>query len=143
MIKTIKKIDLQGNEVWQEVVVCNRCKKVLEPTDFVYETKWTAWHPVKMEPNRAYGFNQGSNPVKHICENCKKKVEDFLEGKEIKDKEENDKPRLTTFAERVQYMVKDLRKESTPALKEFRGSFMCSVESAAAIDLILKERKVL
>ena len=143
MIKTIKKIDLQGNEVWQEVVICNCCKKVLEPTDFVYETKWTAWHPVKIEYNCVYGFNQDSNPVKHICENCKKKVEDFLEGKEIKDKEENDKPRLTTFAERVQYMVKDLRKESTPALKEFRGSFMCSVESAAAIDLILKERKVL
>lgn len=80
MIKIIKKIDLQGNEVWQEVIVCNRCKKVLEPTDFVYETKWTAWHPVEMEAGCAYGFRADSNPVKHICEKCQEKVEKFLNG---------------------------------------------------------------
>lgn len=143
MIKTIKKIDLQGNEVWQDVIICNRCKKVLEPTDFVYETKWTAWHPVKIESDCAYGFGQSSNSVKHICEDCKKKVEDFLEGKEIKDKEKNNKPRLTTFAERVQDRVEGLKNESTAALKELRHSILCSVETGAAIDLILKERKVL
>ena len=139
MIKTIKKIDLQGNEVWQEVIVCNRCKRTLESEDFVYETKWTAWHPVKMKPNCAYGLDSDSNPVKHIYEDCKKKVEDFLEGKDIN--EENNKSHLTTFRERVQDIAKDLRDEPTHVLKEFRHSFMCSVETAAAIDLILKERK--
>ena len=83
MIKTIKKIDLQGNETWQEVIECNCCKKILEPTDFVYETKWTSWHPVKIEPNTAYGFSQGTNPVKHICEDCKKKVDAFLNGEYV------------------------------------------------------------
>ena len=80
MIKTIKKIDLQGNEVWQEVCVCNRCKKELSPSDFVYETKWTGWHPVKIQPGMAYGFNAGSNQVKHICEACQPEVEAFLNG---------------------------------------------------------------
>lgn len=83
MIKTIKKIDIHGNETWQEVCVCNRCKKTLEPTDFVYETKWTGWHCVKMEPGVAYGFGQGSNPVKHICEDCQKELESFLEGEDL------------------------------------------------------------
>ena len=121
MIKTIKKIDLQGNEVWQEVVVCNRCKRVLGPTDFVYETKWTARYPVKIEPGYAYGFGPSSNPVKHICEDCYKKVEDFLDGKEIEKREENNTPSLTTFDERVQVIVKSLSKESTSALREFRN----------------------
>lgn len=141
MIKTIKKIDLQGNEVWQEVIVCNRCKRTLDPKDFVYETKWTAWHPVKMEPGCGYGFAGDSNPTKHICEDCKKKVEDFLDGKDIN--EENSKLHLTTFRAIVQDRVKDLRDEPTHVLKEFRYSFLCSVETGAAIDLILKERKVL
>ena len=85
MIKTIKKIDLQGNEVWQEVIVCNRCKKILESTDFVYEIQWTAWHPVKIEHHSAYGFEQGSNPIRHICEGCSKQVVTFLEGEETVD----------------------------------------------------------
>ena len=139
MIKTIKKIDLQGDEVWQEVVVCNRCKKVLEPTDFVYETKWTGWHCVKIEPGVAYGFGQGTNPVKHICEDCQKEVESFLEGKDL---EKKNKPMLTTLEERVALHKKYLQRESTPALKEFRNSCMCSVETAAAIDLILRERQL-
>lgn len=82
MIKTIKKIDLQGNEIWQEVIVCNRCKKTLESTDYVYETKWTGVYPVKMESICACGFAAGSNPTKHICEYCQKEVEDFINGKE-------------------------------------------------------------
>ena len=139
MIKTIKKIDLQGNEVWQEVVVCNRCKKTLDPTDFVYETKWTGWHCVKMEPGVAYGFGQGSNPVKHICENCQKEVESFLEGKDL---EKKNKPTLTTFEERVALHKESLQCENTSVLKEFRNSCMCSVETAAAIDLILKDRQL-
>lgn len=139
MIKTIKKIDLQGNEVWQEVVVCNRCKKTLDPTDFVYETKWTGWHCVKMKPGVVYGFGQGSNPVKHICENCQKEVESFLEGKDL---EKKNKPTLTTFEERVALHKESLQCENTSALKEFRNSCMCSVETAAAIDLILKDRQL-
>ena len=81
-LKTIKKIDLQGNEVWQDTIVCNRCKKTLEPTDFVYEIQWTGWHPVKIEHDCVYGFAYGSNPIKHICEECKEKVDAFLEGEE-------------------------------------------------------------
>ena len=138
MIKTVKKIDLQGNEVWQEAVVCNRCKKVLEPTDFVYETKWTAWHTVKMEPGVAWGFGEGSNPVKHICIDCQKEVEAFLEGKDL---EKKNKSILTTFEERVAWHKEFLQCESTSALKRFRNSCVCSVETGVAIDLILRERQ--
>lgn len=70
MIKTIKKIDLQGNETFIEVCVCNRCKRIIESEEFVSETKWTAWHPVRMVGCCAYGFGSGSNPVKHICPEC-------------------------------------------------------------------------
>ena len=80
MIKTIKKIDLQDNETWQEVLVCNRCKKTLEPTEFVYETKWTAYHPVKMRPGCAWGFGEGANPIKHLCVECQVEVEAFING---------------------------------------------------------------
>jgi uncharacterized protein with PIN domain len=86
VIKTIKKIDLQGNEVWQEVIVCNRCKKVLEPTDFVYEIQWTGWHPVQIKGVAAYGFKAETNPERHICEDCQKEVESFLEGKDLEKK---------------------------------------------------------
>lgn len=122
MIKTIKKIDLNGNEIWQEVCVCNRCKKTLEPTDFVNETKWTAWHPVKMEPGVAYGFGQGSNPVKHICECCKQQVEAFLNGEDIQKERQA------------------LSKLSTDNLKKIRNSFMCGTYLADEIDEILKSR---
>lgn len=136
MIKEIKKIDLQGKETWQEVVVCNRCKKTLEPTDYVYETKWTAWHPVKMESTHAYGFASGSNPVKHICECCQKEVEDFINGKD-----KLNTYKLTTFKERVEICKQSLMNENTEALKELRYSLMCSMETGAAIDEILKERQ--
>lgn len=139
MIKTIKKIDLQGNEVWQEVVACNRCKKVLEPTDFVYEIQWTGWHPVQIQGVAAYGFKAGTNPERHICENCQEEVESFLEGKDLKKK---NKSMLTTFEERVISHKESLQHESTSALEELRHSCMCSVETAAAIDLILKERQL-
>jgi hypothetical protein len=117
MIKEIKKIDLQGNETWQEVIVCNRCKKTLEPTDYVYETKWTGVYPVKMESICACGFAAGANPTKHICERCQKEVEDFINGK---DKLSTHK--LTTFKERVEMSKKSLINESTEALKEFRNN---------------------
>ena len=135
MIKTIKKIDLQGNEIWQEVIVCNRCKKTLESTDYVYETKWTGVYPVKMESICACGFAAGSNPTKHICECCQKEVEDFINGK---DKLNTHK--LTTFKERVEISKQRLINENTEALKELRDSYMCSVETASAIDEILKYR---
>lgn len=140
MIKTIKKIDLNGNEVWQEVCVCNRCKKPLEPADFVYETKWTAWHPVKMEGCCAYGFGEGSNPVKHICEDCQKEVEAFLNGETFSKPKTFHK--LTTFQERVDSMLDYYREQSTEALREFSRSCMCSVESGKAIEIVLKERLV-
>ena len=146
MIKTIKKIDLQGNEVLQEVCVCNRCKKTLEPTDFVYETKWTGWHCVKMEPGVAYGCGQGSNPVKHICEECQKEVEAFLNGEYAPKKpiSHNCTHRnLCTFEERVETYKKSFEKETTKALKAYRGSFLCPVEAVEAIDMILLERRVI
>jgi hypothetical protein len=139
MIKTIKKIDIYGNEVWQEVIVCNRCKRTLEEDEYVYTTKWTSWFPVKPKGLVATGFSQGSNPNRHICEKCNQAVQDFWEGKDI---EEKNKPILTTFEERVALHKESLQCESTPALKEFRNSCMCSVETAAAIDLILKERQL-
>lgn len=146
MIKTIKKIDLNGNEVWQEVCVCNRCKKTLEPTDFVYETKWTAWHPVKMEGCCAYGFGQGSNPIKHICEECQKEVEAFLNGEYVPEKPTSHScthRNLSTFEERVETSKKAFEKETTKALKEYRGSFLCTAEAAEAIDMILMERGII
>ena len=140
MIKTIKKIDLQGNEVWQEVCLCNRCKKPLEPTDFVYETKWTGWHCVKMEPGVAYGFGQGSNPVKHICEDCQKEVESFLNGEDIEHLENITSIKLDTFDERVQCLIERLKSQPSKALSERRNSFLCTSEMAQAIDFILIER---
>lgn len=140
MIKTIKKIDLLGNEVWQEVIACNRCKRVLEQGEMVHTTKWTGWHPVGPF-HGAYGFSVGSNPEIHFCDKCAKEIENFWEGKDLEEKE-NHKPMLTTFEERVASHKESLRCESTPALKEFRKSCMCSVETAAAIDLILRERQL-
>lgn len=139
MIKTIKKIDLQGNEIWQEVVVCNRCKKVLDSTDFVYRIQWTGWSPVQIKDGSAYGFKAGTNPERHICEDCQKEVESFLEGKDL---EKKNKRVLTTFEERVAVLKESLQYESTPALIELLNSCMCSVETADAIDLILKERQL-
>lgn len=144
MVKTIKKIDLQGNETWQEVIVCNRCKKTLESTDYVYETKWTCVYPVKMENICACGFAAGSNPTKHICECCQKEVEDFINGKEKSNEQLeatiSNAPKFTTFKERVAIFKQLLMSESTDTLKELRDSYMCSMETAAAIDEILKER---
>ena len=140
MIKTIKKIDLHGNEIWQEVMACNRCKRVLEQGEMVYTTKWTAGHPVGPFSG-AYGFSAGSNPDRHFCKKCSKEIENFWEGKDLEEKG-NRKPMLTTFEERVTSHKEYLQCESTPALKELRKSCMCSVETAAAIDLILRERQL-
>ena len=125
MIKTIKKIDLNGNETWQEVMQCNRCKKILEPTNWVYEIEWTAWHPVKMQPGHAYGFSQGSNSIKHICEKCHEDVESFLNGKPLKNN-----------------IHASLEDESTETLQKMRNSYMCGVGTAKVIDIILKARGV-
>ena len=146
MIKTIKKIDLQGNETWQEVIVCNRCKKTLESTDYVFETKWTGVYPVKMESICACGFAAGSNPTKHICECCQKEVEDFINGKEKSNEQleasTSNAPKLTTLKERVETFKQSLLLESTDTLKELRNSYICSLETAYAIDEILKDRSV-
>ena len=47
---------------------------------------------------------------------------------------------LTTFEESVASHKESLRSESTAALQEFRNSCMCAVDTAKAIDEILKER---
>lgn len=89
MIKTIKKIDLQGNEYFQEVCICNRCKRILESSELVYETKWTSWHPVKMQSGTAHGFGQGANPIKHLCTFCQGEVESFINGRDLEFKHDN------------------------------------------------------
>ena len=138
MVKTIKKIDLQGNKVWQEVIVCNRCKKVLESEDIAYTTKWNSACPVGPFQG-AYCFSAGSNPNRHFCEKCSKEIENFWEGKDLEEKE-NHKSMLTTFEERVASHKESLQCESTPVLEAFLNSCMCSVETMTAIDLILKDR---
>lgn len=80
MIKDIKKVDLQGNEYYQEVVMCDRCKSVLASEDYYYTFERTAWHPVKMKPCCAYGFSAGTNKPWHICEKCHDKVVAELNG---------------------------------------------------------------
>lgn len=143
MIKTIKKIDIHGNEIWQEVYVCNRCKRILSEDEYVYTTKWKSYFPVKPKGLVACGFGEGSNPDIHICENCSNDVQRFWNGEYSNDHVKAKQPLLYTFDERVQSMVESLRKESTPALIELRNSFMCSRESGAAIDIILEERGLL
>ncbi len=145
MIKTIKKIDLQGNEVWQEVVVCNRCKKVLDSTDFVYRIQWTGWRPVQIKDGSAYGFKAGTNPERHICEDCQKEVEAFLNGEYVPEKLTSHsyaRRNLSTFDERVEASKKAFENETTKALKEYRHSFLCTREAAEAIDMILLGRGV-
>ena len=68
MIKDIIRIDLQGNKYLQEVVMCDKCKNILEPKDFYYTIKLTGWRPVKIEPDTAYGFSP--REPWHICEEC-------------------------------------------------------------------------
>lgn len=140
MIKTIKKIDIQGNETWQEVYVCNRCKRTLGDDEYVYTTKWKSYFPVKPKGLVACGFGQGSNPDIHICENCSSDVQNFWNGEYTTDKVEVEQPLFTTFNERVAALKKSYECESTQALKEFSQSYMCSLESGKAIALILEER---
>lgn len=49
---------------------------------------------------------------------------------------------LCTFEERVETLKKAFEKETTKALKEYRGSFLCPVEAGEAIDMILLERGI-
>ncbi len=78
MIKYIKKIDLQGNEYLQETVICNRCKKPLEPTDYMYTLKLVSAHPVRIEPGCAYGL--APREPWHVCESCYSEVCVELDG---------------------------------------------------------------
>lgn len=139
MIKTIKKIDIHGNETWQEVYVCNRCKRTLEENEYVYTTKWKSYFPVKPAGVIACGFSAGSNPDIHICENCNEAVQDFWNGRDLE--QTSDFPKMTTFAERVSSHIEYFRSQSTAALEEFLYSAMCGRESAKAIEIVLKERK--
>lgn len=79
MIKDIKRIDLQGNEYLQEVVICDRCKNILESKDFYYTIELSSWHPVKREPNKVYVLGSDRKPW-HICEKCYVKVKAELNG---------------------------------------------------------------
>ena len=141
MIKTIKKLDIHGNETWQEVYVCNRCKRTLEEDEYVYTTKWKSYFPVKSDSVIACGFSAGSNPDIHICENCNEAVQDFWNGKDIKP--QSTLPKMTTAQERVDMSLDYYRAQSTKALTEFFHSCMCSVESGKAIEIVLKERQEL
>lgn len=138
MIKTITKIDIHGNETWQEVYVCNRCKRTLEEDEYVYTTKWQSCFPIKPKGIVATGFSAGSNPDIHICENCNEAVQDFWNGKDINP--QNTFPKMTTAQERVDMSLDYYRAQSTEALTEFFHSCMCSVESGKAIEIVLKER---
>lgn len=119
MIKTIKKIDIHGNEVWQEVYVCNRCKRTLDEDEDVYTTKWQSWFPVKPKGIIATGFSQGANPDIHICENCSQAVQDFWNGADLQ--KTSDMPKMLTYEERVKLHLGYFREQSTEALKEFKG----------------------
>ena len=139
MIKTIKKIDIHGNEIWQEVYVCNRCKRTLDENEYVYTTKWESYFPVKPDSVIACGFSQGSNPDIHICKKCSKAVQDFWNGEDIKP--QGTLPKMTTFQERVDMSLDYYRAQSTQALMEFLHSHMCSLESGRAIEIVLRERQ--
>lgn len=78
MIKDIKRIDLQGNEYLQEIVMCDRCKSILKPKDYCYTIKLTSCHPIKMEPNTAYGLSP--REPWHMCEECYCKFAEELNG---------------------------------------------------------------
>jgi hypothetical protein len=94
-----------------------------------------------MEGGYAYGFGQESNPVKHICEDCQKEVEAFLNGEYVP-KKPTSHSYAYTFEERVKTHKKAFENEPTKVLKEYRRSFMCSKEAAEAIDMILLMRGV-
>ena len=84
MIKTIKKIDIHGNEIWQEKIACDRCKRVLEDGECYH-----SWRRVKSErinpgPDMgfvAYGSTQNNT---HYCDKCDEAIRDFLQGKDLK-----------------------------------------------------------
>ena len=121
MIKDIRKIDLQGNEYYVESVICNRCKRVLQPEDFYHSIKRVGWCPVRIPPNTAYGL--GHMEPWHICDKCIEKVIDVMEGKDISE------------SQNIAY-----KSMTTEELIKIRSSFMCSVQLADVIDKILKER---
>ena len=134
MIKTIKKIDIHGNETWQEVYVCNRCKRTLNKEEFVYTTKWQSCFFI----DRVVAvFSKGLLPEVHICEKCSDEVQDFWNGKDIEQKfksadEEQGDAALVYF-----------RKQSTYYLREFLANRICTKEDAEIIKMVLKERGVL
>ena len=135
MIKTIKKIDIHGNETWQEVYVCNRCKRTLEMDESVYTTKWESWFPVNPKGVIATGFAAGSNPDIHICSRCTKAVQDFWNGKDLERIESPD------WQERFVAGLKEGYR--TWASEESRKYYnaMRSVECGRAIKEILEERR--
>lgn len=134
MIKTIKKIDIRGNETWQEVYVCNRCKRTLEMDEFVYTTKWESWFPVNPKGVVATGFVAGSNPDIHICSKCSRAVQDFWNGKDLKRIELDWQKRyITTLKE-------SYRTWTSEQLRKKYHSVLCSVESSQVIEEIMEER---
>lgn len=135
MIKTIKKIDIHGNETWQEVYVCNRCKRTLEMDEDVYTTKWESWFPVNPRGIIATGFAAGSNPDIHICSKCNKAVEDFWNGKDLERIDPSD------WQERFVAGLKEgYRTQTSEQLRKKYHSVLCSVECGRAIKEIMEER---
>ena len=135
MIKTIKKIDIHGNETWLEVYVCNRCKRTLEIDESVYTTKWESWFPVNSKGIIATGFSIGSNPDIHICGRCTKAVQDFWNGKDLE--HEN----LADWEERFVMGLKETyRTWTSEQLRNKYHHYMCGTSSAKAIEQVMKER---
>jgi hypothetical protein len=84
MIKDIKRIDLNGNEYFQESIVCDRCKNILSPKDFYYNIKLAGWRPVKIETRHVYGLT--SPQEWHLCEKCFEESQKFMNGEETKNR---------------------------------------------------------
>lgn len=111
-------------------LVADKCNLVIKEKQAVKDTAKKCKQIVK---TRLYPNNEW---VDRLFEEEFGAEVDFIDGK---DKLSTRK--LTTFKERVEMNEQSLINEDTEALKELRDSSMCSVETAVAIEEILKERQ--
>lgn len=122
MIKYVRKRDLQGNEYYQESIICNKCKNIIitNPKNIYYTIKITS-------------STKSKSKKLHICNDCYKKAINIL----------NDSNEKTTHSiASGSYSIKPYEERTTEELKRIRTSHMCSIESANEIDKILKDRGV-
>ena len=128
MIKQIMKIDIHGNEYLQEVVICNRCKKIINAHDYVHEIRWCGAHPVKIEPGYAYGLSPEAAAVKDICSDCKIIVDRCINGED--------------FDSTTLQIRNDLATRSLADLLKRRNSACCGIQYAQLIDEEISRRRV-